>query len=223
MQKWNYNELAKCVKNPPPLVSFREFKQYHKQFPLGICPSFERVIAEIQSVIVGRRVCSIYFDDGTSAHIHYDGYYERFNRKGKIQSTGGTGTDTGFEKNSNHIKFAVCGKQISLERLVAVCVDISKNRMPLDYTDICANVMDGTGSIETAHQFGCPQNFEPDNLEWCSRGANSSHGWLSKQVFLMTDCVYRISAYDTLLKSLVKNLQKNDVEDYCNFNLFRVK
>lgn len=224
MKKWTYNYLQKCLKkNIPPLVSFQQFKQYHKQLPMGRTATFERVVAEINSVIVGKRACIIYFDNSASIIIYYDGYYERFNSKGRLQSTGGTRTMNGINYSNFHLQVSVYGRLILLERLIAVSVDISNNTMPLYYDDILANVMDGTGSLKTAAKFDCAPNFEPNNIEWCSISANSSHGWLSKKLFTITKHVYRFSAEDVLLKNIVQSQKYHIIMNYCSNNLYKVK
>lgn len=204
------------------LVSFKEFKKYHQEYPMTNCPTFERVIAEIDDVDVTKSMVSIYFDDGSSMNIFYDGYYERYNRSGKCQSTGGTGTMRGINWKNHHLQIRIYGKAILLERLVAVCCDIFNDTMPLSYNGLVANVMDGTGSLKTAEWFNCPLNIEPDNIEWCSFSGNSSHGWLSKQLYKSTHHVYRFSAEDAELADIVRNGNKQVITDYCNSSLYRV-
>lgn len=210
--------------NPNRIVCFTDFKQYHKNNPTEhSVMSFEEVIARISSVTIMKSGVTATFEDSTKVFVGFDGSYIRYNRLGQRQSSRDVNSVIGVNWRTHHIQIYIYGKKILLERFVAVCCDITNDALALYYDELAANVMDGSGSLETADYLNTFVNFEPSNLEWCTRRENASHGAKIKDLYKITGHVYRFSAEDNLLDSLMKSRDFQAVKDYCENNLFKVR
>lgn len=75
--------------------------------------------------------------------------------------------------------------------------------MSTSYKDWDTNVMDGSGSVLTAFKLGIPVNYHPDNIEWCTRLENSVHGSMIIEMEKRTGHVYRYSANDVILRTIL--------------------
>lgn len=93
----------------------------------------------------------------------------------------------------------------------------------MSYSDLTANVMDGSGSLETADYLNIPHNLDFDNIEWCSKSKNAAHGQKIKKLFEITGHVYRFSAYDDELDRKMRCGDRKLIADYCENNLFKVR
>ena len=206
------------------IVGFSDFKQYHKNNPTEHqVMSFEEVVARIETVTILKGGINAKFEDGTSVFVGFDGSYIRRNKLGQKQSSREVNSVTGINWKNHHIQIYIYGKKILLERFIAVCCDITNDALALYYDELAANVMDGSGSLETADYLNTCVNFEPSNLEWCTRSENSSHGAKIKDLYKITGHVYRFSAEDSQLDSLMKSRDFQAVKDYCGNNLFKVR
>ncbi len=206
------------------IVCFSDFKQYHKNNPTEHqVMSFEEVVARIETVTVMKSGINAKFEDGTSVCVGFDGSYIRRNKLGQKQSSREVNSVTGINWSNHHVQIYIYGKKISLERFVAVCCDITNDALALYYDELAANVMDGSGSLETADYLNISVNFEPSNLEWCTRSENASHGAKIKDLNKITGHVYRFSAEDHQLNTLMKSRDFEAVRDYCENNLFKVR
>ena len=206
------------------IVGFSEFKRYHKAHPTeNRALSFEEVIARIESVVFVKNGVRAAFEDGTAIFGGFDGSYVRYNKLGQKQSSREVNLVIGICWQNTHIQIYVYGKKILLERFIAVCCDIANNALALYYNGIVANVMDGSDSLKTADYLEICVNFEPQNIEWCTRSENSPHGAKIKDLYKITGHVYRFSAEDRELDSLIKSNDFQAVKAYCKNNLFMVR
>lgn len=224
LTKAKLNTTANSHQVPNQIVCFADFKRYHKNNPTAHqVMSFEEVIARIDTVVIMKSGVKAVFEDSTEIFVGFDGSYIRYNKLGQRQSSRDVNSVIGIDWRTHHIQIYIYGKKILLERFVAVCCDIANGSLALYYDCIVANVMDGSGSLETADYLITPVNFEPSNLEWCTRSENASHGAKIKDLYKITGHVYRFSAEDNQLDSLMKNRDFQAVKDYCENNLFKVR
>lgn len=206
------------------LLDFPQFKAYHRFQPNEDKPiSFEDVISSIYGVVKLENGVKAEFDDGTEIFVGFDGSYNRYNRLKQLQSSRKAGSVTGINWNNFHIQIYIYGKAITLERFVAVCRDIINNTLAVNYSDLTANVMDGSGSMETADYLNIPHNLDFDNIEWCSKSKNAAHGQKIKKLFEITGHVYRFSAYDDELDRKMRFGDRKFIAEYCENNLFKVR
>ncbi|MDE7399752.1 MAG: hypothetical protein K2N06_09520 [Oscillospiraceae bacterium] len=206
------------------LLNFSEFKAYHRFQPKEIKTlSFEDVISSISSVIKMEHGVKAMFEDGTAIYVGFDGSYVRYNKLGQKQISRKVGSLTGMSFQNFHVYIFVYGKAISLERFVAVCRDIINDTLAVNYSDLTANVMEGSGSLETADYLNIPYNLDFDNIEWCSKSKNAAHGQKIKKLFEITGHVYRFSAEDAELDRLMRCGNHKMIADYCENNLFKVR
>ena len=206
------------------LLNFPQFKAYHRFQPNEDKPiSFEDVISSINSVVKLENGFKAVFDDGTEIDVGFDGSYVRYNKLKQRQSSRKAGSLTGVSFQNFHVYISVYGKEITLERFVAVCRDIINNTLAVSYSDLTANVMDGSGSLETADYLNIPYNLDFDNIEWCSKSRNAAHGQKIKKLFEITGHVYRFSAYDDDLDRLMRCGDYKMIADNCENNLFKVR
>lgn len=226
MKKITQSKLNAASKSQqiPQIVSFTQFKKYHKKYPNeSQTMSFEEVVARIDSVVIMKNGIRAAFEDGTAIFVGYDGSYVRYNKLGQKQSSRDVNSVIGICWENTHIQIYIYGKKILLERFIAVCCDIANNALALYYNGIVANVMDGSGSLKTADYLNISVNFEPQNIEWCTRGENTSHGAKIRDLYKITGHVYRFSAEDKELDRLMKSSDFQAVKDYCKNNLFMVR
>lgn len=184
----------------------------------------DNVISSIGQVHRYINCFEIEWTNGSSLKLYFNGRYEKYKRNGKLASKGGVGSrnNNGFNENG-HIAPFINGNTISVERLVAICVDFTTNCVATDYNALEANVMDGSGVVYTAAELGIPMNFHPDNIEWTTPQENGLHGYLIRELYRITGHVYRFSAYDSYLIALYKQNEFEKLKDYCKNNLFEVK
>ena len=181
----------------------------------------DRLIANIKTATVGTKCVTAKFQNGRKIEVYYNGDYRKFDRNGKLASTGSTDKNRCIEKG--HICLNIDGRKIWLERFVAICVDIVRGIMPDSYDGWNANVMDGSGSICTACKLGIPMNLHPDNIEWCFPSENTKHGQLILKLKEKTGHVYSFSAFDVSLFNIYYTRPTQDLIDYCEANLVEVK
>lgn len=206
------------------LLNFPQFKTYHRYQPKDNKPiSFEDVISSISGVTKMENGVKAMFDDETAIYVGFDGSYVRYNKLGQKQSSRKAGSLTGVSFQNFHVYISVYGKEITLERFVAVCRDIINNTLAVNYSDLTANVMDGSGSLETADYLNIPYNLDFDNIEWCSKSKNAAHGQKIKKLFEITGHVYRFSAEDADLDRLMRCGNNKAIAEYCENNLFKVR
>ncbi|MCM1166023.1 MAG: hypothetical protein NC299_09270 [Lachnospiraceae bacterium] len=206
------------------LLNLPQFKAYHRYQPDDDKPiSFEYVISLISSVVKQENGIKATFEDGTAIFVGFDGSYIRYNRLGQKQSSRKAGTLTGMSFQNFHVNIYIYGKAISLERFVAICRDIINDALLVNYSDLTANVMDGSGSLETADYLQIPYNLEFDNIEWCSKSKNAAHGQKIKKLYEITGHVYRFSAEDNELDRLMNCGDNQAIADYCENNLPKVR
>lgn len=184
----------------------------------------DNVISLIKQVLKFPDYYIINWKNGSSLKLYFNGRYEKYKRNGKLASKGGVGSrnNNGFNENG-HIAPFINGNTISIERLVAICVDFTTNCVATDYNALEANVMDGSGVVYTAAELGIPMNFHPDNIEWTTPQENGLHGYMIRELYKITGHVYRFSAYDNYLVDLYKQKKFKKLKDYCKNNLFEVK
>lgn len=199
------------------LVTHKNFCQINRYS----ANNMDRLIANIKNATVGTKCVTAEFQDGKKIKVYYNGDYKKFDRSGKLASSGGTDKNRCIEKG--HICLNIEGRKILLERFVAICVDIVNDTMPSSYKGWCANVMDGSGSIYTACKLGVPMNLHPENLEWCFPSENTKHGQLILKLKEKTGHVYSFSAFDVSLFNIYYTRPTQDLINYCKANLVEVK
>lgn len=183
--------------------------------------NMDRLIASIKTATVGKKCVTAEFQNGKKIKVYYNGNYKKFDKNGRLSSVGGVSTSKCIE--NEHICLNIEGQKLSAERFVAICVDIVRGIMPDSYDGLNANVMDGSGSVSTASYLGIPVNLHPDNIEWCFRTDNGTHGSMIRKLKKRTGHVYRFSAFDRNLIALLSKENNSDLIRYCEENLFRVK
>lgn len=205
-------------------LNFPQFKDYYRFQPDENKPiSYEKVISLINSVVKMENGVKAMFWDGTAIYVGFDGSYVRYNKLGQKQSSRKAGSLTGMSFQNFHVYIFIYGKAISLERFVAVCRDIINGTLAVNYSDLTANVMDGSGSLETADYLNIPYNLDFENIEWCSKSKNAAHGQKIKKLFEITGHVYRFSADDDELDRLMRCGNHKMIAEYCENNLFKVR
>lgn len=206
------------------LVNFKDFKaHYHRRNDENHTITFEDIVSRIDNVVEKRNGVRAKFEDGSAIFVGFDGSYIRYNRLGHKQSIRTAGSVKGMCFENYHVYITVYNKDISLERFVAVCRDILNDTLLVNYSELTANVMDGSGSLKTAEYLKIPYNISFDNVEWCSRGQNASHGQKIKKLYEITEHVYRFSAEDDELDSVFRSKDPKLIKEYCQNNLFEVK
>lgn len=210
-----YNALSNSLKNVK--VCFNCFKAINGNSENGI----DALVASIDKVEQHSDFMEITFANKKRLELYFNGGYRKYRSNGTLASEGSINKKIRLEKG--HIQLKIEGKTILLERLIAICHDITQNKMPLSYEDLVANVMDGSGSVFTACELGIPLNFHPDNIEWCSRKENGVHGSMIRAMQKRTGHVYRFSANDMILRQIFLKNDDEDLRNYCQNNLIRIK
>lgn len=207
----------KTLENSKPMVCFNCFKASNKGSENGI----NALVASIDKVHQDDNCMCIAFETGKSLELNFNGGYKKYRKNGSVAHKCSIDTDIRLEKG--HIQLKIEGRTIFQERLIAICRDIIQNKMPLSYEDLVANVMDGSGSVLTAYELNIPVNLHPDNIEWCTNRSNGVHSFMIREMYKRTGHVYRFSANDMTLRQI---FLKNDIEElrnYCNNNLIKIK
>lgn len=199
------------------IISFNLFKQLNRNSNNGI----DALVASIYRVYQGNDCMYIEFETGRALELDFNGGYTKYKRNGTVASKCSIDKEMRLEKG--HIQLKIEDRTILLERLIAICHDIINNTMPTSYSDLVANVMDGSGSVLTASKLGIPVNYHPDNIEWCTRPANGVHGSMIKKMQEKTGHVYRFSANDVILRIIFLNNNINTLKNYCQNNLVQIK
>jgi hypothetical protein len=182
----------------------------------------DNIILSIKSVYKHLNCYEIKWTNGGSLKLYFNGRYEKYKRNGKCASSGGVGTGRGF-MDDGHIVLFINGNGIYFERLIAICDDFVSGKMAVDYTELSANVKDGSGTLFMAEKLGIPMNFHPDNIEWSTSQENGLHGQMIKGLYEKTGHVYRFSSYDETLIVLYKSNFIKKLRAYCNHNLLEVR
>ncbi|MBR1591617.1 MAG: hypothetical protein IJ666_01215 [Ruminococcus sp.] len=199
-----------------------DLDMFQKAFDVWACPdSTQMMISEIKSAEINNNCAVVEFKSGSKIIAYYDGHYEKFNKNGKLQSTGGFGTTRGVHKHT--VKLKVEGCEMHLERFILIACDVARNEIALSYKGWEANVMDGSASEKTAKYLGIPTNFKPDNLEWCLKSDNVFHGSMIKKLYEITNHVYRFSANDKMLKAIYQTRRKRAINNYCKTFYKRIR
>lgn len=94
---------------------------------------------------------------------------------------------------------------ISIERCIAICLDILSDRMFSSYNDVVCNVLDNRYGAED-------EKYTYYNIEWTTNSLNSSHGQIINDIYKNTGKAYRISANGLKFEKL------NMVYHYNNYN-----
>ena len=199
------------------IVNFEVFKILNRNNNNGI----NALVASIKRVCQGENSMYIEFESGKALELDFNGGYTKYNRKGKVASK--CSINTGIRLVEGHIQLKVEGRTILIERLMAICRDIINDKMPTSYEGLLANVMDGSGSVFTASKLGIPVNYHPDNIEWCETSENSVHGSMIMNMKKITGHVYRYSADDVILRIIFSKNDNDELRNYCQNNLVRIK
>lgn len=182
----------------------------------------DNIILSIKAIHKHLNCYEIKWTNGSSLKLYFNGRYEKYNRNGKRASSGGVGTGRGF-MDDGHIVLFINGNGIYFERLIAICADFVSGKMAVDYTELSANVKDGSGTLFMAEKLGIPMNFHPDNIEWSTSQENGLHGQMIKGLYEKTGHVYRFSSYDKTLIALYKSNSIKQLKAYCNDYLLEIK
>lgn len=87
--------------------------------------------------------------------------------------------------------------------LIAWSMEI--DQIPASIDELDANVMDGSGSFNTARYRGIKDtSFVPQNIEWCLHDDNTAHGHTLRYVYDKTGRNLRASAKDACLKEIAR-------------------
>ena len=199
------------------IVNFEVFKILNRNNNNGI----NALVASIKRVYQGENSMYIEFESGRALELDFNGGYTKYNRHGKVASK--CSINTGIRLVEGHIQLKVEGRTILIERLMAICRDIINDKMPTSYEGLLANVMDGSGSVFTASKLGIPVNYHPDNIEWCETSENSVHGSMIMNMKKITGHVYRYSADDVILRIIFSKNDNDELRNYCQNNLVRIK
>ncbi len=177
---------------------------------------------KIKCVVPTSTSITAHFKNGGSITAFYDGNYEKCNIHGKPCGSGGFKSGTGVTVNG-HVQIGVDGRTMLIERFIAVCIDFYNDEIKSSYSNLVANVMDGSGSKYTSHELSIKPDLSPENLEWCSLQDNASHGQLIKKLAQRTGHVYRFSASDKVLHDLLYNGSTKALIEYCEKYLVRIR
>ena len=199
------------------IVNFEVFKILNRNNNNGI----NALVASIKRVYQGENSMYIEFESGRALELDFNGGYTKYNRNGKVANK--CSINTGIRLVEGHIQLKVEGRTILIERLMAICRDIINDKMPTSYEGLLANVMDGSGSVFTASKLGIPVNYHPDNIEWCETSENSVHGSMIMNMKKITGHVYRYSADDVILRIIFSKNDNDELRNYCQNNLVRIK
>ncbi len=199
------------------IISFNLFKQLNRNSNNGI----DALASSINKVYQANNTMYVEFENGKAIELHFNGGYIKYRRNGTVASKQSINKEMRLE--NGHIQLKIEDKTILMERFVAICYDIMNNQMPTSYSELVANVMDGSGSVITASQLGIPVNYHPNNIEWCTRPANGVHGSMIKKMQEKTGHVYRFSANDVILRIIFLNNNINTLRNYCQNNLVQIK
>lgn len=182
----------------------------------------DNIILSINTILQSTNCYEIIFQNCSSLKLYFNGRYEKYNRNGKLASKGGVGTNRGF-MDDGHIILFINGNAIFFERLIAICNDFVSDKMAVDYTELHANVKDGSGTRFMANKLGISMNFHPDNIEWSTAQENGLHGQMIKWLYQNTGHVYRFSACDSYLVMLYKNSFIENLKSYCDKCLLEIR
>ena len=163
----------------------------------------------------------VFFKNKRKINAFFDGHYEKYDINGNKRSTGGVGTPRGID--NGRVKISIDGMNILLERLILIACDIHADKVAVSYKGLEANVLDGSGNVDTAERLMIKPNFSPDNLEWCLKSDNVRHSHMIKKLLKKTGIVYRFSALDNSLVFLVQRGNNNQIKHYCSTFLERVR
>lgn len=175
----------------------------------------DNIILSIEDVRKNVNSFEIEWKNGGSLKLYFNGRYEKYNCVGKLSSTGGVGTSRGF-MDDGHIVLFINGNGIYFERLIAICEDYVSDEIAVDYTELAANVKDGSGTRFMTDKLRIPMSFHPDNIEWSTAHENGLHGQMIKWLYKKTGHVYRFSAYDSYLVSIFKGNSIENLKSYCD-------
>lgn len=204
-------------KNKKLIVDFAKFKSMNEESENGI----DKMVASIKRVCQGIDCMYVEFDDNKIMELDFKGGYKKYRSNETLASQRSLGTKMRTE--NGHIQLKIDKNTILFERMIAICYDITQNKMPDSYKDWVANVMDGSGSVLTAAKLGIPVNYHPDNIEWCSRKENGVHGYMIMEMYKRTGCVYRYSANDRILRYIFSKCSNMNLIYYCQNYLKRIK
>lgn len=182
----------------------------------------DNIILFIKDVRKNLNNFEVEWKNGSSLKLYFNGRYEKYNCVGKLSSTGGVGTSRGF-MDDGHIVLFINGNGIYFERLIAICDDYVSDEIAVDYTELAANVKDGSGTRFMAEKLEIPMNFHPDNIEWSTAQENGLHGQMIKWLYEKTGYVYRFSAYDHYLVSMYKGHSIENLKAYCDSFLVEIR
>ena len=211
------NTLQLNKKLGKKIVCFECFKALNRDSKNGI----DALVASIDRVYQGKNSMYIEFESGKALELDFNGGYTKYRRNGTVANQ--CSIDTEMRLENGHIQLKIEGNTILMERLIAASSDIINNTMPVSYKGLVANVMDGSGSVLTASKLGIPVNYHPDNIEWCTRPENSVHGSMIIEMEKRTGHVYRYSANDVILRIIFLKNNINELRNYCQNNLVKIK
>lgn len=108
---------------------------------------------------------------------------------------------TYIPSNCAGLGLIIGNRTISPERMILGMYSVNKDTMLDSYDDYQANVMDCSANMNTAEKLGIrAYNFTPNNIEWCSKSDNTSHGKFMRYIYKKFGRVYAISALDPIIK-----------------------
>ena len=212
------NTLQLNKKLGKKIVCFECFKELNRDSKNGI----DALVASIDRVYQDNNCMYIEFESGKALELDFNGGYTKYKRNGTVASK--CSIDKEMRLENGHIQLKIEGRTILIERLIAICYDIVANdKMPTSYSELVANVMDGSGSVITASKLDIPVNYRPDNIEWCTRPENSVHGSMIIEMKKRTGHVYRFSANDVILRIIFLKHDNVKLRNYCQNNLTKIR
>lgn len=158
------------------IMRFSDIKDYLMNYPT--LDNIQRLLLNIEGAKCFTDHVEIKFINGRVFKAFYDGHYEKYDINGILRSKGGYGTSKGI--HNGRIKPKVDYIHIYLEKLILLACDIADDKVAISYKGLEANVLDGSGNIDTAERLMIKPNFSPYNLEWCFKSENVSHSHMIK-------------------------------------------
>lgn len=199
------------------LISFDQFKKLHgSEYDLKKL-TFNGLVCKISSVEITDDGIRILFEEDfpqMEIFIAFDGSGYRVSRSGFKNSFN-------CMRGEGHKRIQIQRRPINIERLIAISYDIAMNTLANSYDGLVANVMDGSGNMNTASDLGVNPDYHFNNLEWCTSDENKIHGGWIKKLHALTGHVYRFS-YENCRTLLFKK-QEGTLKTWCAGNLHQVK
>lgn len=198
-----------------PVVNLKQFKSYHLDNPQST--SYEKFVADIESakhIISGYTVIGYMLNmkkNPKCIEVYFDGsiYINHINKSCARLC------------NDGHIRANYQNRSYLIERLILTGKAVMRDELPIRFPKgLVVNVLDGSGSFNTAKKLGIDQDFRPENLEWTTNSRNIVHGKKINTMYKLglPEGPVRFSANDTELLDLLDLKDIDAVKKYWEQN-----